>query len=147
MPSNGTVEVTSRDLLTLEDIEFLNDSVIEFFIKKLQHNMTPDVAKRCHIFNSFFFEKLTNDREERSEPADVKQKKAHERVAKWTKGVYHPGRVQQTEAIDVDDVNLGERPEAPQAPHPFLLHLDSMSGRHNTRRRFRRHTAPAFLRI
>ena len=65
--SIGTVEMSSKDLLTLEDHEFLNDSVIEFFIKNLQHKkMPPEKAARCHIFNSFFYEKLTNVRDERS---------------------------------------------------------------------------------
>ena len=171
MPSIGTVEVTSRDLLTLEDYEFLNDSVIEFFIKNLQHNMKPDVAKRCHIFNSFFFEKLSNDREERSEPADVKQRKAHERVAKWTKGfnifekdfvffpihgnthwslmvLCHPACVQQTEPIDDDD-GVDEVPMN-QRPGPFLLHLDSMSGGHKTSMvatRLREYLAMEWLRL
>tara|TARA_B110000208_G_scaffold55705_2_gene73098 strand:+ start:3476 stop:6382 length:2907 start_codon:yes stop_codon:yes gene_type:complete len=149
--SNGTVEVTSRDLLTLEDYEFLNDSVIEFFIKDLQYKMKPEVAERCYIFNSFFYEKLTNVRDEQSEPADVRQKKAHERVAKWTKGVNifekdfvffpihnnvhwslvvlcHPGRVQQADVIDVD----GASASLNQVPSPFLLHFDSMSGGHKT---------------
>ena len=49
--SIGTVEMSSKDLLTLEDHEFLNDSVIEFFIKNLQHKkMPPEKAARCHIF-------------------------------------------------------------------------------------------------
>ena len=53
----GTVEVTSRDLLTLEDNEFLNDSVIEFRIKKLWlEEMKQEDRDRCHVFNSFFFE-------------------------------------------------------------------------------------------
>ena len=65
--------------------EFLNDSVIEFFIKNLQHKKMPLKAARCHIFNSFFYEKLTNVRDERSE-ARTSTEKAHQRVEKWTKG-------------------------------------------------------------
>ena len=37
----NTVSVRSRDLLTLEDTEFLNDNVIDFFIKRLQHERMP----------------------------------------------------------------------------------------------------------
>ena len=147
--SIGTVEMSSKDLLTLEDHEFLNDSVIEFFIKNLQHKMKPDKAARCHIFSSFFYEKLTNVRDERSEPADVRQKKAHQRVEKWTKGVNifekdfvffpihgnthwslmvlcHPGRVQDENAEDGEDMPLGTRTT------PYLLHMDSMSGGHKS---------------
>ena len=147
--SIGTVEMSSTDLLTLEDHEFLNDNVIEFFIKSLQHKMFPEKAARCHIFNSFFYEKLTNVRDERSEPADVRQKKAHQRVEKWTKGVNifekdfvffpihgsmhwslmvlcHPGRVQDENAEDGDDMPLGTRQT------PYLLHMDSMSGGHKS---------------
>ena len=147
--SIGTVEMSSKDLLTLEDHEFLNDSVIEFFIKSLQHKLSSEKAARCHIFNSFFYEKLTNVRDERSEPADVRQKKAHQRVEKWTKGVNifekdfvffpihgsmhwslmvlcHPGRVQDENAEDGDDMPLGTRQT------PYLLHMDSMSGGHKS---------------
>jgi len=148
--SIGTVEMSSKDLLTLEDHEFLNDSVIEFFIKSLQHKkMPPEKAARCHIFNSFFYEKLTNVRDERSEAADVRQKKAHQRVEKWTKGVNifekdfvffpihgnthwslmvlcHPGRVQDENAEDGEDMPLGARPT------PYLLHMDSMAGGHKS---------------
>ena len=147
--SIGTVEMSSKDLLTLEDHEFLNDSVIEFFIKSLQHKLSSEKAARCHIFNSFFYEKLTNVRDERSEPADIRQKKAHQRVEKWTKGVNifekdfvffpihgnthwslmvlcHPGRVQDDNTEDGGDMPLGTRPT------PYLLHMDSMSGGHKS---------------
>lgn len=146
------MEVTSRDLLTLEDGEFLNDSVIDFFIKKLRHeDMKPKDAARCHIFNSFFFEKLinVNTEVEGDHAADRRQKTAHERVRKWTRGVNifekdfvffpihsqlhwsvvvlcHPGAIGETENLDEDPVPIVKR------PHPCLLHLDSMSSGHKT---------------
>ena len=82
--------VTSRDLLTLRDNEFLNDSVIEFRIKKLWfEEMKQEDRDRCHVFNSFFFEKLSNRdfEKEIGNSSWEKQKAAHDRVGKWTRGV------------------------------------------------------------
>ena len=79
----------------------------------------------------------------------MRQKKAHQRVEKWTKGVNifekdfvffpihgnthwslmvlcHPGRVQDENAEDGEDMPLGARPT------PYLLHMDSMAGGHKS---------------
>jgi|AntAceMinimDraft_5_1070358.scaffolds.fasta_scaffold03367_4 hypothetical protein len=147
-----TVEVSSRDLLTLEDGEFLNDTVVDFFIKKLQHeDMKQEDAARCHIFNSFFFEKLTNENKEKEadDPFEERQKTAHVRVQKWTRGINifdkdfvffpihsqlhwsvvvlcHPGAIGKEEDMNGEFVPIAQR------PGPYLLHLDSMAGGHRT---------------
>ena len=146
-----TVVVTSRDLLTLEDGEFLNDSVIDFFVKKLRNDdMEPEDAARCHIFNSFFFEKLVNvSQSESSVAGEVRQKCAHERVERWTRNVNifekdyvffpihshlhwslvilcHPGEIGKVENLKEDSIILDKKPA------PYLLHLDSMAGGHKT---------------
>ena len=166
----GTVEVTSRDLLTLEDNEFLNDSVIEFRIKKLWlEEMKQEDRDRCHVFNSFFFEKLSNaDRiNEFGDTAWEKQKAAHDRVSKWTRGVdifkkdfvffpihasshwslvilCHPGK-QKNGSISLLDNSYDD-----SGTEPTLLHLDSMSGGHNTKRttaELRKYLAMEWLRV
>ena len=166
----GTVEVTSRDLLTLEDNEFLNDSVIEFRIKKLWlEEMKQEDRDRCHVFNSFFFEKLLNADKDREfgRTAWEKQKAAHDRVSKWTRGVdifkkdfvffpihasshwslvilCHPGK-QKNGSISLLDNSYDD-----SGTEPTLLHLDSMSGGHgtkNTTAELRKYLAMEWLRV
>jgi hypothetical protein len=168
----GTVEVTSRDLLTLDDGEFLNDNVIEFFIKKLQmdvHAKHPEDLARCHIFNSFFYEKLTNDKGIRDKDAAFRQKEAHERVRKWTRDVNifekdfvffpihsnlhwslvilcHPNHVEGNTMNLLED----DSSTLVDTPYPCLLHLDSMSGGHRSAQvcnRLREYLAMEWLKL
>ena len=166
----GTVVVTSRDLLTLRDNEFLNDSVIEFRIKKLWfEEMKQEDRDRCHVFNSFFFEKLSNRdfEKEIGNSSWEKQKAAHDRVGKWTRGVdifkkdfvffpihanshwslvilCHPGKVKS------GSINLLDGSFDDSGTQPTFLHLDSMSGGHNTKRtvaKLREYLAMEWLRV
>lgn len=172
--NGGTVLVSSRDLLTLDDGEFLNDTVIDFFIKQKQKDQPEREKSRCHIFNSFFYEKLTNvGNDERGNPADVLQRAAHDRVKKWTRDVNifekdfvffpihqhlhwslvilcHPSRVPMGNFLNIDDDDDGEE-DLPlgELPHACLLHLDSMSGGHRTTQvcvRLREYLAMEYLR-
>ena len=171
--NGGTVLISSRDLLTLDDGEFLNDTVIDFFIKQQQKDQPDREKSRCHIFNSFFYEKLTNVRDERGKPADVLQRAAHDRVKKWTRDVNifekdfvffpihqhlhwslvilcHPSRVPMANFLNIDDDDDAEE-DLPlgELPHACLLHLDSMSGGHRTTQvcvRLREYLAMEYLR-
>ena len=69
------------DLKRLDDDEFLNDNLIAFFLRYLEHCLEqdqPDIAKRAHFFNSYFYEKL------RQKPKDKKSAINYEGVKKWT---------------------------------------------------------------
>jgi sentrin-specific protease 7 len=81
-PQNGKKRATVNfdDLLRLDDDEFLNDNIIAFFLRYLEHYLEqekPDIAKRTHFFNSYFYEKL------RQNPKDKKSIN-YEGVKKWT---------------------------------------------------------------
>jgi Ulp1 family protease len=55
------VEVRSSDLRHLSPGEFLNDTVIDFKLKKLADELQakePELRARCHFFNTFFYKKL-----------------------------------------------------------------------------------------
>lgn len=74
--------VTWEDLGRLEDDEFLNDSLVGFFIKYLQHNSLEKV-KKMHFFNTFFYEKLTQPVGGKAPRRQIN----YAGVANWTKTV------------------------------------------------------------
>ena len=88
----GAVQITLGDLEYLRDGEMLNDQCVDFFMKYLQCNFmdkeVPELSKRVHIFNSFFYQKLTQkqSKENAGESVDAVTA-AHRRVKGWTKGV------------------------------------------------------------
>lgn len=76
-------EVEKQDLERLHDSEFLNDNLIGFYVRFLEHHLErtrPDLAKRMYFFNSYFFASLTNT------PRGVKGIN-YQAVQKWTRAV------------------------------------------------------------
>ncbi|RMC11914.1 hypothetical protein DUI87_11041 [Hirundo rustica rustica] len=70
-PAKGGLGVTREDLECLEYGEFLNDVIIDFYLKYLLLEKAPKhVADRTHIFSSFFYKCLT--RTEKNSEGDVK---------------------------------------------------------------------------
>ena len=59
----ATVEWT--DLFKLDTAEFLNDSIIELYLRYLEQYLErehPDIAKQTHIFNTFFYDTLVRNK-------------------------------------------------------------------------------------
>lgn len=82
-PPSGRYAVTllSSDVRRLDEDEYLNDTVIEFGLRYfLEQIRVRDarLADQIHLFNSFFFQKVTEFRD---------RSKSYELVRKWTKGV------------------------------------------------------------
>jgi len=97
---SGNISVTNEDYMCLRASQFLNDVMIDFFLKYLQfsNNGTVDISlmNKTHIFTTFFYNRLT------TKPSTPKGQKVHpiednpdmtdsqkmyERVRKWTKRV------------------------------------------------------------
>ncbi|XP_043962953.1 sentrin-specific protease 6 [Gambusia affinis] len=88
-PAKGGISVTNEDLHCLNDGEFLNDVIIDFYLKYLVLERLKKDAHRIHVFSSFFYKRL-NQRERRSGPDTVNlpiQKRKHNRVKTWTRQV------------------------------------------------------------
>uniref|UniRef100_A0A3B3UW36 Sentrin-specific protease 6-like n=1 Tax=Poecilia latipinna TaxID=48699 RepID=A0A3B3UW36_9TELE len=89
-PAKGGISVTNEDLHCLNDGEFLNDVIIDFYLKYLVlEKLKKEDAQRIHVFSSFFYKRL-NQRERRSGPDTVSlpiQKRKHNRVKTWTRHV------------------------------------------------------------
>ncbi|XP_036421040.1 sentrin-specific protease 7b isoform X2 [Colossoma macropomum] len=88
-PSKGGITVTTEDLECLRDGEFLNDVIIDFYLKYLQlERADQDVANRSHIFSSFFYKQLTRkDNSSEEEAGFTAQYRRHRRVKTWTRHV------------------------------------------------------------
>ncbi|KAL1915273.1 uncharacterized protein VTP21DRAFT_7549 [Calcarisporiella thermophila] len=76
----GGVTLTQEDAGRLNDGEFLNDNIIEFYLgwfrEKLE-KQNKKLADKVHIFNSFFYRRLTQGK-----TTDARE--MYSRVRKWT---------------------------------------------------------------
>nr|XP_055074050.1 sentrin-specific protease 7b isoform X2 [Misgurnus anguillicaudatus] len=88
-PSKGGITVTAEDLECLKDGEFLNDVIIDFYLKYLMlERADKDVAERSHIFSSFFYKQLTRkDNSCLEENGKTVRHRRHHRVRTWTRHV------------------------------------------------------------
>ncbi|NXF94831.1 SENP7 protease, partial [Eubucco bourcierii] len=88
-PAKGGLGVTREDLECLEYGEFLNDVIIDFYMKYLLLEKAPKhLADRTHIFSSFFYKCLT--RTEKNSEGDLKvsvAQRRHRRVRTWTRHI------------------------------------------------------------
>lgn len=89
------VALTAGDVERLEPQEFLNDNIVDFFLKLetvdadlsmlLSPSLTPTrLRDQVHVFSSHFYTKLHEDRIA-NRKAD--QEKAYDRVERWTRGI------------------------------------------------------------
>ncbi|KAI8815560.1 uncharacterized protein EV422DRAFT_373110 [Fimicolochytrium jonesii] len=86
-PFDQKVAVTVRveDYDRLQDGEYLNDVVIEFFMKWLAlQGVNKEHENEVHFFNSFFFEQLSYGQTGKKNSPDDS---GYERVKKWTKSI------------------------------------------------------------
>lgn len=88
----GGISINTEDYMCLGADQYLNDVIIDFYLKYLlTEELRPEQTRRTHIFSTFFYKRLTTmntkirgqDRELKLTPAQ----KRHERVKNWTKNV------------------------------------------------------------
>lgn len=82
-PASGPFAVTllQSDLDRLKEDEYLNDTMIEFGLRYLIEQIKcsrPDLTQQIHVFNTFFYHKLTEHRD---------RAKTYEHLRKWTNRV------------------------------------------------------------
>ncbi|KAL2087537.1 hypothetical protein ACEWY4_016365 [Coilia grayii] len=87
-PSKGGIVVTAEDLECLKKGEFLNDVIIDFYLKYLlQEKANQEMRERSHVFSSFFYKQLTRkDTGEEATEGSVEYRR-HQRVRTWTRHV------------------------------------------------------------
>ncbi|XP_061370838.1 probable ubiquitin-like-specific protease 2A isoform X2 [Gastrolobium bilobum] len=135
------VSISKRDVELLQPETFINDTIIDFYIKYLKNKLPTDEQDRFHFFNSFFFRKLADLDKDPSSAYDGRA--AFQRVRKWTRKVNlfkkdyilipinyslhwslivicHPGEV-----TCFRDEEIKESSKV-----PCILHMDSLKGSH-----------------
>jgi len=95
----GNVSVTNEDYACLEVEQFLNDVIIDFYLKYLQYGKfesLEQVKEKTHIFTTYFYKRLTTrpttKNKLRQHPIEdnpnlTPAEKRYDRVRKWTKKV------------------------------------------------------------
>ncbi|THY24602.1 cysteine proteinase, partial [Aureobasidium pullulans] len=78
-PFTGTNRTTvdAEDIARLDDGELLNDNLISFCLRDMEEN-NPELKDKAHIFNSFFYERLTT-------MGTGKKGFNYEAVSRWTR--------------------------------------------------------------
>uniref|UniRef100_A0A0D9WDT5 Ubiquitin-like protease family profile domain-containing protein n=1 Tax=Leersia perrieri TaxID=77586 RepID=A0A0D9WDT5_9ORYZ len=103
---HDAVSISKRDVDLLLPETFVNDTIIDFYIKYLTTRIEPTEKHRYHFFNSFFFRKLADlDKDQGRAPEG---RAAFLRVRKWTHC----------------DTNISSK-------IPCILHMDSLKGSHS----------------
>lgn len=92
----NSVSVGTEDYICLEEDNFLNDVIIDFFFRWLQfEKLEPVDRERTHMFSTFFYKRLTTrpkKMKNRVHPVEDNPNlsaadKRYERVKRWTKKV------------------------------------------------------------
>ncbi|ESO02003.1 hypothetical protein HELRODRAFT_143979, partial [Helobdella robusta] len=92
-PATGGITVTNEDLFCLNEGEFLNDVIIDFYLKYLATEMYPEKFQNAHIFSSFFYRPYCVQTSQRSNFSSIAhlnasiQQRRHAHVRTWTRHV------------------------------------------------------------
>lgn len=86
-PGRGGIAITTHDYACLAVDVYLNDVIIDFYLKYLHHEvLTKEQSAKSYIFSQFFYKRLTQVSKEKDPKLTAAQKR-HARVANWTKNV------------------------------------------------------------
>mmetsp|Transcript_32464 Transcript_32464/g.91996 ORF Transcript_32464/g.91996 Transcript_32464/m.91996 type:complete len:1169 (+) Transcript_32464:431-3937(+) len=140
-PEGGhdSIPVFADDLMRLQPEEFLNDNVIDFYMKRLWHMLDPELKARCHFFNSHFYKKLTGSNADEAHVKSATDKHAlrHARVSRWTKTTDIFAKdflfVPIHDALHWSLAIVCHPGAVPDSRSSCILLLDSMLGGHNQR--------------
>ncbi|XP_013776519.1 sentrin-specific protease 6-like isoform X1 [Limulus polyphemus] len=91
-PQTGGITITNEDLECLAEGEFLNDVILDFYLKYIiMEKLSEEDRQRTHIFSSFFYPRLTANPGSKplseEEASMTVQERRHNRVKKWTRHV------------------------------------------------------------
>ncbi|XP_042491302.1 probable ubiquitin-like-specific protease 2B isoform X2 [Macadamia integrifolia] len=135
------VSISKRDVELLQPETFINDTIIDFYIKYLKNKIKPEDKHRFHFFNSFFFRKLADLDKDPSSASEGRE--AFLRVHKWTRKVDLFGKdyifipvnfnlhwsliviCHAGEVVNFKDEDIDKSPKV-----PCILHMDSIKGSH-----------------
>lgn len=58
-PGKGGLPINTEDYLCLAQDQFLNDVIIDFYLKYLLLNLPKEQQEKVHVFSTFFYKRLT----------------------------------------------------------------------------------------
>ncbi|KAL3830387.1 hypothetical protein ACJIZ3_019189 [Penstemon smallii] len=135
------VSISKRDVDLLRPNTFVNDTIIDFYIKYLKTGLKAEKKIKFHFFNSFFFRKLADMDKDPSSAFDGNA--AFHRVRKWTRKInmlekdyifipvnynYHWSLVVICYFGEVASYKDVEPERSVRVP--CILHMDSIKGSH-----------------
>ena len=91
--SQGSITLSYADLECLKPEEFLNDSIIDFYLKYIHHEIiTEPLRVKTHLFNTFFYKALTSPGKNHSKRETGTKKltpseRMYMQVQKWSKSI------------------------------------------------------------
>ncbi|XP_011307387.1 uncharacterized protein [Fopius arisanus] len=87
-PAKGGIALNTEDYACLGEDQFLNDAIIDFYLKYLTlERLSDEDASRTHVFSSYFYKRLTSLTQSGDSVNVSPAVKRHARVQKWTKNV------------------------------------------------------------
>lgn len=95
-PGKGGIPINTEDYMCLAQDQFLNDVIIDFYLKYLVHDVLTDSQReKTHIFSTFFYKRLTTKPSKVNKSSNPHEwdnnltpaQKRHARVKTWTKNV------------------------------------------------------------
>jgi sentrin-specific protease 7 len=87
-PGRGGISITTHDYICLGSDNYLNDVIIDFYLKYIHNELlTDDQRSRSYIFSQFFYKRLTTMTKDSKDIKLTASQKRHARVANWTKNV------------------------------------------------------------
>ncbi|UJR25208.1 hypothetical protein I4U23_006560 [Adineta vaga] len=87
--NNNTIrfDLSSDDLHCLNEGEFLNDNIIDFYLQYIYHEkISEEDRQRTYLFNSFFYKRLTQ-KDNRDNPNISAAERRYNRVKRWLRDV------------------------------------------------------------
>ncbi|CAF0793616.1 unnamed protein product [Rotaria sordida] len=87
--NNNTIrfDLSSEDLLCLNEGEYLNDNIIDFYLQYIYYEkLSEEVRKRTYLFNSFFYTRLTQ-KGNSDNPNISAAERRYNRVKRWLRDV------------------------------------------------------------
>jgi Ulp1 family protease len=78
----NVITIHESDLSCLAEGEFLNDNIIDFFLRYLKEEVIGYASEHIHFYSSFFYKKYVGTGTERMNSDD-----RYAAVKKWTKNV------------------------------------------------------------
>lgn len=131
------VTISGRDVELLQPGIFINDTLIDFYIKYLQSKISESQRQACHFFNSFFFRKLADL--DKFPDTEVVSREAFLRVRKWTRRmnifekdyIFIPVNYSyHWSLIVICNPGAAILEDDHQSKTPCILHMDSINGTH-----------------